>query len=344
MKNITKIIAGTMLIASASYAQNRLVLIEQFSNSSCGPCGSASPTIYNYADNNPTNATVIAYHTSFPYSNDSMYHENPVDANARVNYYSVSGVPQSIVDGNVYNGGTANLNPNLNTTILNRKAVAIDYNVAFTAMSLVSNVLSGSVNFTSLSATNAAQNLVAHIVVVEEDVLKSSYAASPGNNSETSYGYVMRKMLPSASGTLLSNTQLQGNNVVNFNWTLSHIKNINEVRVIAFVQNTTTKEVYQAQIINPLSNTVGLKNISEKTNLFSVFPNPISNTISINFYANTFVKSIEFIDNLGRTIQTKNIANTINKYDAEVVLPAGIYYLKINTNDTTEYKKIIVSK
>jgi hypothetical protein len=337
---ILLVVAFAISILNVS-SQNRVVLIEQFSNSSCGPCGNASPTIFAYANNNPQKAVVITYHTSFPYFNDSMYFDNTVDNNARVNYYSVGGVPNSIVDGNVYSGATATLNTTLNTTITNRSLIAPRYSIASSNFQLSNGQLTGTFDFTSIDAQNSNQNLVAQIVVIEKNVLKSSFAASPGNNSETQYGYVMRKMFPTSNGTSLNNTALNGLESINLNWPISRIKNINELRVVAFVQNTTNNEIYQAQIFSPALS-VGISDI-DITSEFSVYPNPVSSEINIQFNKLELVKNITVVNNLGQLFYSEVLNELTNNYKINYQINKGMYYVLIETAAGSFRKKIIVN-
>lgn len=341
MKTKLNLAAALSMLVFHLSAQNRLVLIEQFSNSSCGPCAAASPTIYNYANNNQQKAVVIAYHTSFPYYNDSMYFDNVTENDARVNYYSVAGVPNSIIDGNVYNGSTASLNPNLNTSITNRGLVSPRFNITESNLKLVNGQLTGDISFTSIDSANANQNLVAYIVVIEKKVLKSTFAASPGNNSETEYGYVMRKMYPNALGTVLSNTILGASEIVNLNWSISRIKNINEIRVVAFVQNISTKEVYQTQLFTPTIS-VGINEVETFDNLkFRL--DRLNKDLFIDFDSSTEIRSIGIINSLGQSVYNENINGIISNHHINTNFEGGVYFLVVRTSQRNYMKKVLLN-
>jgi len=343
MKKIILSYALVLFINVTSTAQTRVVLIEQFSNSSCGPCGAISPSVYAYANTNPGIA-VIAYHTLFPYNNDSMYFENPTEATQRVNYYSVQGVPNSVLDGNVYNGSTNPFVANISTSVANRLNVAPKYNIETSSLTLSGNQLSGSFQFTSLSASNTSENLVAHVVIIEKNVLKSSYAASPGANNETEYGYVMRKMIPGVSGTSLINTLLNGSDNVSLNWTLNHIKNKNELRVVAFVQNTNTKEVYQAQIFNVSETPVGLVENTKFPKKAFIYPNPATGEFSISFKTQQHLKSITITDQFGKIVFEDNSDVTTDLITKKIDLNTGIYFINISTESGSEIQKLVVAR
>jgi len=341
MKNKHLLLALLLLQMSVN-AQERIVLLEQFSNSSCGPCAQSSPPVYNFANNNPENAIAISYHTGFPYTNDSMHLENPVDANQRVSFYAVVGVPYSIMDGNVFRGSSSSFIPNISSNVNNRKAVDSQYNISTTGVSLSNNILSGSFQFESLLAANANENLVAHIVVIEKNVLKSSYLSSPGNNSQTQYGYVMRKMFPNAAGTVLINKDLNGSDEVNFSWTLDNIKDESEIRIVAFVQNLDTKEVFQSQLFEVGDETVGLKELIDPNNEIQIFPNPNNGAFTLVINKDLFVETLTIINQLGQVIDNQIINKKVVNIQNSLQLERGIYFVKLKTKGEELVKKITV--
>lgn len=333
-----------LCIGIVGFAQQRVVLIEQFTNSSCPPCASYSPLVYDYANNNPSTSCVIAYHTSFPYISDSMYWDNTIQSDQRVGYYSVSGVPYSIVDGNVYDGPSTVFTSSISTTMGNRAAVAPKYAIQADDLMLNGNQLSGSFKFTSTNAANSGENLVAHIVVIEKDVLKSAYAASPGNNSETHYEYVMRKMLPDANGLVLVNTAINGADSTLISWTLNKIKSVDELRVIVFVQNNTTKEVYQAQLFD-IDQITSIKEEALTTS-FSVFPNPAKDEITIVFENESNISLVVLYNSLGKVIYSKPVNFQGQQIRLNTELQSGIYFVEVSLKDRPfkEYKKILISR
>lgn len=342
MKKIILISLIGIIATAAAIGQTRVVLIEQFTNSGCPPCASSSPTVYNFVDTNPSDVVAIAYHTSFPY-NDSMYFENPSESNARVALYGVSGVPYSIVDGNYYQNGSPAFVPIMSSTITARKGVAPRYDVESLALNLTGNSLTGSFRFTSLDGSNSTDNLVAHIVVIEKNVLKSSYAASPGANAETEYGYVMRKMFPNSGGTILINKALSNSDTIALNWTLNKIKDVNELKVVAFVQNTTTKEVYQAQLFTPVISSVGINDISASSIQSAIlYPNPTSGDLSINLNKELFIDKIEIINQIGELVYFQKVNNTTQLIHSKLNLSNGIYFVKIYGNSISTTKKISI--
>jgi len=326
------------LCSEVVLSQQRKVLVEQFTNSGCPPCASNTPVIASYVNANPSSVLMLAYHTSFPYL-DSMYHENPMQSNQRVAYYNVTGVPTSRVDGNYFSG---NLVPTLNTTIMNRSADAPRYNITFSSVTFNNGVLNSSATFESTNMANQNEPLVAHIVVAEKNVLKSSYVCCAGANSETEYPWVVRRMLPDVGGTPLINTALGLFDFVSVTWTANNIKNISEMRVIAFVQNSVTKEVYQSEITVPALNTGVEVAAGMKNKLFSV-SNPVrNNKVEILFHQPALQKKIVMLDLLGNIIY-ENLIQPDSNHSIDVKnFYSGIYFISLESEGQKQINKIII--
>jgi hypothetical protein len=152
-------------------------------------------------------------------------------------------------------------------------------------------------------------------------------------------------MIPNASGTLLINKALNGKDTIPLNWTLDNIKNINEIRVVAFVQNTTTKEVYQAQLFTPQINSVSisegeLKNLNEVI----LYPNPSFDELSISLPSAMFLNNITIFNQIGEAVYSNEINRSTDLITINPELSEGVYFLRINSNDNSTFRKVIISK
>jgi len=98
---LKKIIFTIMLISSLQvFSADRVVLLEDFTNCSCGPCWTVEPTVDAFVNNHlGSGLAVIRVHVSWPSPNDPIYIANRPEQNARVGFYGVSGVPHFQVDG-----------------------------------------------------------------------------------------------------------------------------------------------------------------------------------------------------------------------------------------------------
>lgn len=318
----------------------RVVLIEQFTNSGCPPCAASTPPVFNYVNNNPADVVAIGYHTSFPYS-DSMYFENPAESNARVSYYTVQTVPYSIVDGNYYSNFSSSFNSVIANTINTRKSIANTYNITNLNATINGTTLNTKFVFESLSASNVNDSLRAHIVVIEKNVLKSSYAASPGANTESNYEYVMRKMLPNQNGSFLVNRNLNGKDTITLSWPMQKIKNNAEVRVVAFVQNKNTKEVYMANLFSTNIST-GIPEMMPEGLSFKVYPNPANDFLYVSASNLMNDASITIVDILGKAILSETVSPNKTLLLNTSSFKKGIYFLILNDGMNSVSKKVVV--
>lgn len=318
----TKILVLLLLSYCINSSAQKIVLIEQFTNSGCPPCAAAVPPITDYVRDNEHKVALIAYHTSFPYL-DSMYHENKVESDAAVAYNGVQAVPQSIVDGNVYSGSSSDFVNKKESIVDARAAIAPKYSLTINPVELKNGILSGSITCTALDTS--LKNTILKIAVVERVVAKSSYRKSPGKNAETEYWYVMRKMLPNFGGTMLQSAEQS----VNFEWPLAHIKNNNQLRIIAFVQDATTKEVYQTEIGSPEGISSSISTASAKARFFSIYPNPATERLNIEHLASFSSLAIFSYD--GRIVKT---IEDINKSSIDIAdLSTGLYFVRATLKD-----------
>lgn len=339
MKSILKTAILFLSLDCQMLNAQKTVLIEQFTNSGCPPCAVSSPPVFNFVANNPSKVVAIAYHTSFPY-NDSMYFENPVESNARVSYYGVITVPFSVVDGNYYQNVSSAFLPVITTTVNARASTTEKYAITSLKTTLTGSLLETDLLFESLDSTNVIDSLIAQVVVTEENVLKSSYAASPGANSETEYKYVMRKMLPDQHGTMLLNKGLGQKDTLRVNWTLQKIKNTSQLRVVVFIQDKNTKEVYNARVFSPLQ-IVGLREENADASFMEVYPNPFTGEVFLSADSDVTDMFVKITDVLGKSVYTNSLKiQSAFKLDLSF-LPKGIYTLLCSDGKRFVTKKMI---
>lgn len=331
------LLSALMLPAMAQ----RKVLIEQFTNSGCPPCALYTPPIAAFVNSSPGNVLMLAYHTSFPYL-DSMYHENAIQSDSRVAYYGLGAVPYSVVDGNYFAGPSPVLAPNLSTTVTNRLMDAPGYEIGFTYCTFnpVTNMLSCSAEFLTLEMHNPNDSLVIHFVVAEKNVLKSSYLASPGNNSETEYPWVVRMMADGTAGSALLNQGLGAINYTGFNNLVTNFKDISQMRVIAFVQNFYTHEIYQSEIAIPS----GITGLTENKALsFNIYPTVTNGVVYVSV-RNNELKSLMIFDVTGKFISEIEISSETSEIADLSFLTNGMYFLKPSGVSMEYAQKIIINK
>lgn len=230
----------TLTISTFSQSQ-RLVMLEHFTQASCGPCAGANPTIHNILLNNTDIMTSINYHTSWP-GYDPMYNHNPTDPTTRVNYYSVNSVPHSVIDGNVFSGYYTGWTGNM-TMVNNRAAVPSPFNLTINQhLSATNDTLF--VTMLVECTMPVSGPITAFMGVIEKWI---HYNTAPGSNGEKDFYNVLKKMLPTKSGISLPTPMNPGDYaIIESYWVLANVYNLDQLSVVSFIQNPNSKEIHQA--------------------------------------------------------------------------------------------------
>lgn len=262
MKRLLLICLCSFAVVSLYSQSQRLVLLEEFTQASCGPCASINPTIENLLNQNPEKITSVFYHTSWP-GYDPMNLQNPTEVASRVSYYGVSYVPWSVLDGNYYSGSASGWNIN---TVNTRYAVPSPFTMSLQHQL---NAAEDSIFVTMVAqATMAVSgNMTAHNAVIEKNI---HFNSPPGSNGEKDFRNVMKKMLPSKDGTSLPSSMAVGDYIiVQEGWKLANVYDKTELAAVAFVQNKTTKEIHQSvnsstsPVVLPYANDLQMMDVAD---------------------------------------------------------------------------------
>lgn len=329
--------------AAAQLAQ-RKVLYEQFTSTTCGPCASADPTITTFLNNNgvntaPGKVVALKYHMNFPApGNDAAY---TAEGNTRRTYYGVSGIPNVQLGGNAYDGHPLNLTQATFDAEYARPSIfGIAATGTYNNTDVTINVdLTSFVNFTTA-------NTRLHVVLIENELSRNDFSPLP-TTSQQIFKYVMRKMLPNANGTTLPNMTSGQTQNFNFTHTLSNTLkgDMENVSVIVFVQNNTTKEVYQATSAK-LTGNVGLTENAIESSML-VYPNPASDFAIVTFNAETDNAVIEVVNALGQTVYTENLGSINGDHFVQLPttqLSEGLYFVNVRTSSGSATKRLSVVK
>ncbi|WP_020535989.1 Omp28-related outer membrane protein [Lewinella cohaerens] len=254
--------APIFLLAQAQ----RTVLIEHFTNASCPPCEAQNPAFNALIRANPDKVISVKYQAPFP-GFDPMNQQNPGEVNTRGDYYGLSGVPTAWMDGftgdNDYGGGIGDWNITATSGYAGgpygHNQAVFDY--AADQATPISMVLTHELNedATELTVNVAITNESTedftmadgrlHVVLVERDIV---FPSPPGSTGEFEFQDVMRKMYPNAEGTNLTTIAAGATYETTITGAIpDYIYGLNEMRVIAFVQDHTSKEVWQTAYTEP---------------------------------------------------------------------------------------------
>ena len=99
MKKKYSFLLFLLFVALHLSAQQHLVLIEEFTNTGCNPCASWSPELDQVIEDRLGECIAIKYHSGYPDSSDEYYNYDKLTQQTRLDYYGVTGVPTTFVNG-----------------------------------------------------------------------------------------------------------------------------------------------------------------------------------------------------------------------------------------------------
>jgi hypothetical protein len=326
--------------------RSRKVLLEHFTNSSSASGKDANIMVNNIASGMPEDVINIQYHTNFP-GTDPFYSENPGDASARILFYGLIKAPYSFIDGGNdklnyaknYDYNLANIDSN---DVTRRSLVNPRFDISLTS-TVSGGILTVSGILTAREALNS-DNLTLFIAVTEKKNKNHT-----GTNGETVFYNVFRKFIPDAGGISLKKSWTKGDTYVLSEkaWLIEKTLNSADIEVIAFVQNSITKELYQASSEIQSNILVGIENMSyRKGNDFALYPNPAVNRLTIAF-SEPLAKDAEITiyDLQGNAIKSfRAVAGAIEYSIESLAIKGGIYMIRITSSGVNlGFKKLIVS-
>lgn len=241
MKRFSFILASLLMLFTLKLnAQNeRVLLFECFTNTGCGPCAQQNPALDALIAANADRVAAIKYHMNWPSPNDPMYLHNTADNDSRKGVYNVTSVPHTVVDGIRFGSTPGGLSQNMVNnwlTIESPFEMRLSYEVDEAANTITVHVM-------GRASTAVEGNVRLYVGVIEKEV---HFNSAPGPNGERDFYSVMKKLLPTASGTSLGSMEAGDYFAYTFTWELANIYNNDQLDAIAWIQNHGTKEVYQA--------------------------------------------------------------------------------------------------
>ena len=258
-------------IAIQTSAHEKKSLVERFTNSGCGPCATLNNAWYNATTQDLVNSGTIShivYNVDWPYENDPMYLLNSADNNMRRGFYEVNSVPWVEINGITFSTGSGSTN--FINTVNNGNSEYSPFSIVLTPEKFSNNVINVHVainrDVNDVTGIGGAMGKVSQVGITE----KSVAYASPQPNGESVFYSITRKMLPDGRGTLLDipapgeTTELDLSYVPTQEFL--NLVNMDSLRVVAFIQDDDTKEVYQSEMADVVfSNALNAAFVSDET-------------------------------------------------------------------------------
>ena len=269
MKKLFTLIFLSLLTIPVLSQVDRKVIVEHFTNTRCSVCASKNPALFELLDDHPE-VLHVAFHPSSPYSNCIFSEHNPVENDARTNYYGIyGGTPRVVLQGDVIGFQT----PILTQQQLEAQlGMMSDYSITVQQEEQDGGEVDVTIEIEKVSGSSDNLNLYA--VIVEEFIDYTS------PNGEDGHHNVFRRVLADEVVSLPS----AGNSItVEKTYALDPQWGETQMYVLAILQETSTNDILQAERSENL--TGGPSFISESAgnkidNLF--FPNPAKDIVRIN--------------------------------------------------------------
>ena len=217
----------------------RKIIVEHFTNSKCSICASRNPGFFTNL-NNQTNTLHLSIYPSAPYSSCHLYQQNPVDGNARTNYYGVYGsTPRLVVNGNVI--------PNIQdysaaSMFAPYQGLTSPVSIHIEQQKFGSDSIHATVVIKA-EADNTLGSMLLFAALAEDTVF---YA---GTNGESRHYNVFRKALSAVTGSAINVPTAAGDSVTaTFSSAANSSWNFNRIYTLALLQEASSKNVIQAEV------------------------------------------------------------------------------------------------
>lgn len=265
------------------YWVDRKILNEVFTSSTCAPCRPGNEN-YNNVISGRSAHTTIKYQVWWPGTGDPYCTQ---EVRARASYYGVNSVPRMEVDGG-WDGNAGSFSAALYDDASSKPSFL---EITGVAANTWKNTISLDVDLNPLTNFSSS-NMKLFAAIVEGETFKNKKT-----NGETVFEMVMKKMMPGATGMTLSpmtkgtkvskslshtfngdyRLSSDGQSANHINHTTEHsVETFDDLYVVVWVQDVTTKEVFQSEVI--AVNNASNENIEAEA---KVFPNPSNDAFNV---------------------------------------------------------------
>lgn len=325
------------LLACSAIAAERVVLVEDFTNSGCGPCWSFEPTLNSFVNSHLAagDISVIRVHTNWPSATDPIYLANPTEQQARWGFYGVNAVPTIKVDG-IVNGY-----PGIEAAYNSRKDVPCYLDI-FACRNPSSGMDNGVVSIRLIAEQDLGANATMRLfaTLVEDDVPGAGYW------SGSVFEQAFRDNLFGPAGPVVAFSApypdtlfFQADYVINPAW------NQNNLNLAVFVQeyaSAPNKEVMNSAYYDFLGMPTGIEGGQPQGGFeVSIAANPCRGAVRLVTGAcGQSTGTATLYDTAGRVV-SRTVFTPGNETTLET-REAGLYLLRVEVGDQVETRSVIV--
>ncbi|NQT35049.1 Omp28-related outer membrane protein [bacterium] len=181
-----------LILTDSAFAYDRKVLFEDFTSTTCPPCGSSAPALEAALQATSDIVVPIAIHVWWPGDTDPWWRDNQNDNRTRVQYYGVNSVPWYVVDGVRYTDSrtTQAIQNAIEQAARDNSPLEIDLFGAIDGEDLTIGV--------EITAEEDLSNVILYVALTEDHVEYN------GVNAYDDHYDPMVKMYPDGNGTSFS--------------------------------------------------------------------------------------------------------------------------------------------
>lgn len=321
----------------------RKILNEVFTSSTCGPCKAGNANYLTVIDGRTDHST-IKYQVWWPGTGDPYCTD---EVRTRTSFYGINSVPRMEVDG----GWDQNASSFTTALYDDFSAKPAFVEISATASLTWKNQITADITLNPL-VDFTGSNIRLFGAIVEGTTYWNIKS-----NGETQFEDVMKKMMPDANGMLLTGGLAKGTPVTkqlsyafvgNYRLPLDgtsaqHIKHASEnsvetwddLKVVIFVQDMTTKEVLQSETIE-----LAMTSVEDVTAGVHVFPNPANEVIFVRS-KEALNAGIELTNVQGQVVYTGSMSNGVAQIPTQA-LAEGMYVVRMATANGVHSSKVMV--
>ncbi|MCR9173772.1 MAG: T9SS type A sorting domain-containing protein [bacterium] len=354
----------SFLAVFTTQAQNRVTLVEALTSSTSPGCLSANQNLENILSSgqNESNTVLLKYQMSFPGDGDSYFVPDALNRAFALYADTINGfpavpVPAVILDGQTKMNTNALTNTDVATALQNAPKATIS---GVYSVDAVAQTVDITVDMDALVNIPNGSSVRLFMAIFEYET-----TGNVGTNGETSFQHVFKSFvggnlsgeaLPgmvageayqwSGTHTFPGNYRLPADASNPINNAVEHsVEEFSDLGVAIWVQDTDTKEVYQATYALP--GTAGLNENIPSIASAELYPNPSSTHTTLAIQSTEMQDvTLELINAQGQIISTETLndvpagrtTHALNTSD----LANGMYTVRISSDNGLVSKRLVV--